>query len=84
MNTQKVAISIPKHLVAFIDKVSKEKGLTRSRYISNILKERMIQERKQALKDAYDAVFSDEIIQKEQLETAKWFDGTGNEGGQEW
>lgn len=84
MNTQKVAITIPKNLIVFIDKVSKERGLTRSRYITTVLREKIMEEKKRLLKDAYDKVFSDETIQKEQLETAKWLEGTGNEGGQEW
>lgn len=84
MNTQKVAITIPENLIAFIDKISKERGLSRSRYITNVLTERMMQEEKQRLKAAYDNVFSDENIQKEQMETAMWFEGTGDEGGQEW
>ncbi len=84
MNTRKVAITIPNNLIVFINKVSKEKGLTRSRYITNILKDRMIQEKKQILKEAYNTVFSDETIQKEQLDTSKWFEGTDNESGQEW
>ncbi len=84
MNTQKVAITIPKNLILLIDKVSKERGLTRSRYITSVLSEKIVEERKQLLKDAYNKVFSDETIQKEQLDTARWFEGTGSEGGQEW
>jgi len=37
MNTQKVAITIPKKIVIVIDMISKEKGISRSRYISNVL-----------------------------------------------
>ncbi len=84
MNTQKVAITIPKNLILLIDQVSKERGLTRSRYITSVLSEKIVEERKQLLKDAYNKVFSDETIQKEQLDTARWFEGAGSEGGQEW
>ncbi|MDA8142061.1 MAG: ribbon-helix-helix domain-containing protein [Desulfobacteraceae bacterium] len=84
MNTQKVAITIPKNLIVYIDKISKEKGLTRSGYITSALKEKIMAEKNQFLKNAYDRVFSDESLQKEQLDTAKWFEGTGNPGGQEW
>jgi metal-responsive CopG/Arc/MetJ family transcriptional regulator len=84
MNTQKVAITIPKNLIVYIDKVSKKKGLTRSGYITSALREKIMEERKLLLKQAYDEIFSDEAIQKEQLDTTKWFEGTGNQGGQEW
>jgi hypothetical protein len=48
------------------------------------LSEKIVEEKKQLLKGAYNKVFSDETMQKEQLDTAKWLEGTGNEGGQEW
>ena len=84
MNTQKVAITIPADLVAMIDDISKQKGLSRSKYISIVLQEKISNEKKQQIKDSYNRVFSDDTIKKEQLQTAIWFDGTGNQGGQEW
>jgi hypothetical protein len=41
-------------------------------------------EKRRLLKEAYDRVFSDEKIQKEQIDTSKWLEGLGAEGGQEW
>ena len=84
MNTQKVAITIPADLVIMIDDISKQLGLSRSKYISNVLREKVLSEREQQIKDAYDRIFSDDSIKKVQSQTAIWFDGTGNEGGQEW
>jgi metal-responsive CopG/Arc/MetJ family transcriptional regulator len=84
MNTQKVAITIPADLVILIDDISKQKGLSRSKYISTVLREKVSSEKERQIKDSYDRVFSDESIKKEQLQTAIWFDGTGNQGGQEW
>ncbi|MBI5591012.1 MAG: hypothetical protein HY881_11075 [Deltaproteobacteria bacterium] len=46
--------------------------------------EKMDGEKKRLLKEAYDRIFSDEEILKEQGETAKWFKDAGSEGGQEW
>ena len=37
MNTQKIAISMPADLVAMIDTISKQKGMSRSRFISTVL-----------------------------------------------
>ena len=84
MNTQKVAITIPADLVNMIDQVSKKRGISRSRYISIVLREKMRDERDKQLKEAYDRVFSDESVRKEQLETALWFESAGNKVGQEW
>lgn len=84
MNTQKVAITIPADLVIMIDAISKQLGLSRSKYISNVLREKVLSEKEQHMKESFNRVFSDDSIRKEQLQTAIWFDGAGNEGGQEW
>ena len=84
MHTKKVAITIPSDLVIMIDDISKQLGLSRSKYISNVLREKVLSEKEQQIKDAYDRIFSDDSINKVQLQTAIWFDGTGNQGGQEW
>ena len=84
MNTQKVAISMPPDLVATIDGISRKLGVSRSKYISSILREKIREERQRALKEAYDRVYSDESIREEQLETLRFFEGAGNGEGQEW
>ncbi len=84
MNTSKVAITIPKDIIAVIDVLSKKTGLSRSRYISNVLREKVAEEEKDALKAKYNEVFSDDSIQKEQLEMSKWLEGSDVGEGQEW
>ncbi|MCD4722847.1 MAG: ribbon-helix-helix domain-containing protein [Desulfobacula sp.] len=84
MHTQKVAITIPKELVTMIDDISKKRGLSRSKFISMILREKIMSERNRYIKDAYDRVFSDESLRKEQRISARWFEGLGTEEGQEW
>jgi metal-responsive CopG/Arc/MetJ family transcriptional regulator len=84
MNTQKVAITVPADLLTIIDDISKQKGMSRSRYISTILREKIIQEKEKRIKAEYNRVFSDELILKEQIETASWLEGTGSKEGQEW
>ena len=84
MTTQKVAICMPEDLVKDIDLITKTKGLSRSRYIASALGAKVADEKRELLKQAYDRVFSDEKIQKEQIDSAKWFEGVGSEGGQEW
>ena len=84
MHTQKVAITIPKELVMMIDDISKKKGLSRSKFISTILRETLMSQRNRQIKDAYDQAFSDESLKKEQLTCTRWFEGLGTEEGQEW
>ena len=84
MNTQKVAITMPTDLLTTIDDISKQKGMSRSRYISNILREKVRYEKVKQIKASYNRVFSDELILREQIETATWLEGSGNKEGQEW
>ncbi len=84
MKTRKIAISLPTDLVSMIDEFSTEKGVSRSGFISSVLREKIEEERKRKIREAYDEVFSDGDICKEQLETAKWFEGTDLDEGQEW
>lgn len=84
MNTQKVAITIPKKIVMMIDMISKKQGISRSRYISSVLREKLADEQERIIKEAYDRVFSDAEIRKEQLETVNWFEESGHVEGQEW
>ena len=84
MNTKKVAITIPTQLVTMIDDISRQKGMSRSKFISTVLRENVLIEKEKQIKDAYNRVFSDEAIRKEQLETASWLEGAGNGEGQEW
>jgi len=84
MNTQKVAITMPKDLVTIIDDISKQQGISRSKFISKALREKVLNEKEKQLKDAYNRVFSDELIRKEQLGTAAWFEGAGSKVGLEW
>jgi metal-responsive CopG/Arc/MetJ family transcriptional regulator len=84
MNTQKIAITIPMDLVLIIDEISKQQGISRSRFISEILREKVMKDRDRRIKEAYDRIFSDESICKEQLDTAAGFEAFGNIEGQEW
>ncbi len=84
MNTAKVAITIPVDLVATIDNLCKKVGSSRSKFITDILREKIENTKKVIIKEAYNSVFSDPRIQEEQLETSRFFEGTGSAEGQEW
>jgi metal-responsive CopG/Arc/MetJ family transcriptional regulator len=84
MNTQKVAITMPKDLVAAVDAISRERGISRSKFVSLTIEEKIANERDKNLREAYDRVFADVSIRKEQLDTANWFQQAGSNEGQEW
>ena len=84
MNTQKVAITVPKDLIAIVDEISRLKGISRSRFISSVLIEKVRDEKERQLREAYDRVFSDDAIRKEQIDTAESLEGSGNDEGQRW
>jgi metal-responsive CopG/Arc/MetJ family transcriptional regulator len=84
MNTQKIAITVPSDLLEMIDKKTESRSMSRSKFISLLLREKLLEERNRQLKDEYDRVFSDSTICDEQFKTAMWLDGAGSRKGQEW
>lgn len=84
MSTQKIAITMPKDLVAMINEVSSQKGLSRSKFISLVLKEKIHSEKEQQIRDTYDQIFSDQAILNEQADFTRWFEKADSEKGQEW
>jgi hypothetical protein len=86
MGTQKVAITIPDDIIGIIDIISKQEGVSRSKYkyISQVLRNRIKEENAKKLTSIYNDVFLDESIRKEQLETSEWFEGAGNNEGETW
>ena len=62
MNTKKIAITVPEDIVMTIDLLILEKGISRSKFITDILKEKISKDRKdkiKAAKIAYDAFIDD-------------------------
>jgi metal-responsive CopG/Arc/MetJ family transcriptional regulator len=67
VNTRKVAMTIPEDLLREIDELSSQRGISRSRLISDLLREKLVDDQNQGLRHAYDEIFSDETIRQEQL-----------------
>ena len=84
MPTEKVAITIPSDLVAIIDGIRSKRGVSRSKFITLLLRQKILDEQAREIREAYDRVFSDDSIVKEQLDTAAWLEGSGRDEGQEW
>ena len=84
MRTVKVAITVPSDLVSLIDDIRSKRGVSRSKFITLLLREKIVDEQAREIREAYDRVFSDESIVQEQLDTAAGFEGSGKDEGQEW
>lgn len=67
VNTKKVAMTIPEDLLGEIDEMSRHRGVSRSRLISELLREKLVEVQNRSLRSAYDQVFSDEAICREQV-----------------
>ena len=67
VNTRKVAMTIPEDLLGEIDEMSRQRGISRSRLISELLREKLVEEQNRSLRSAYDDIFSDEAIRREQV-----------------
>ena len=70
VNTKKVAMTIPEDLLGELDEMSRQRGVSRSRLISELLREKLVEVQNRSLRSAYDQVFSDEAICREQLITS--------------
>ena len=66
MVTRKVAITIPSDVLEMVDGISRKKQISRSSYISGILRERVTDEHAREIKEAYDRVFADDAVKDEQ------------------
>lgn len=74
MPTLKIAITVPDDLIGLIDQVSQARGVSRSSYISGVLREKLEAETNRQLKDAYNRVFDDEDLRQEQIASITWDD----------
>ena len=70
VNTKKVAMTIPEDLLCEIDELSSQREISRSRLISELLREKLIDEQNRCLRSAYDEVFADEAIRMEQAQAS--------------
>jgi len=74
MPTQKIAITVPENLVDLVDQASRARGVSRSSYISEVLREKLAKEKDRLLREAYNRVFADEDLRRQQIDAAHWDD----------
>ncbi|MBP9888189.1 MAG: hypothetical protein KBF93_17965 [Leptospiraceae bacterium] len=78
----KIAISIPQDILKTVDKLSKEKNVSRSAYISNVLQLVSTKSKESEILNRINLLFSDPKIQKEQKKTSKLLNKKINDGEQ--
>ena len=83
MHNQKIAIIMPESLLHGFDTLSKKRGISLNRYITEAVSRSIKDEKKRYITECCNRLFSKTAIQKEQLETARNFENAGNESGQE-
>ncbi len=78
----KIAISIPQDILKTVDKLSKEKNVSRSAYISNVLQLVSTKSKESEIINRINRLFSDPKIPKEQKQTSKLLNRKMNDGEQ--
>lgn len=69
--TVKTAITVPAKVLAAVDRVARERGQSRSRFISTVLAEAVRARRDAAITRALNELFADEALAEEEVRTAK-------------
>ena len=83
MTTLKLAIRMPEELVREVEEARKEESMSRSSYITRLVRQEVRRERQAGLKANYDRIFADPEIAEEQLNITRAFDWAGNDQGQD-
>jgi metal-responsive CopG/Arc/MetJ family transcriptional regulator len=84
MRAKKVAISVPQDVIDDVDRAAAARHVTRSRFITDILRRVSRARRDSEITRRLNELFADESIAREQVETAEAFAHAGHEQGTEW
>ena len=84
MAARKFAISIPDDVMTQVDQAARRRGVTRSRFIAQVLSHVASARRDAEISHAVDAFFSDPVIAREQVATTRAFQKVAAHAGTEW
>src|SRR5262249_26477681 len=84
MAAKKFAISVPEDVMAEIDRAAASRGVTRSRFIAQILALAAPHRRDRAIPRALARVFAEDGVADEQRRSARAFQTIGHRAGTEW
>ena len=84
MPTTKFAISIPPAVMAEVDRAAASRGVTRSRFIADVLERVASARSDREITRRLDALFADESLNEEQRATAAAFGTARTDAGTRW
>jgi len=84
MAARKFAISMPEDVMEQIDRAAADRGITRSRFIAEVLKKTARARTDAEITRRLNDVFSDEETTSEQRKTARDFQRVASSVGTEW
>ena len=84
MAARKFAISMPEDVMEQIDRAAADRGITRSRFIAEVLKKTARARTDAEITRRLNGVFSDEEATSEQRKTARDFQRVASSVGTEW
>ncbi len=84
MPSKKLAISVPVDVVEQVDRAAKQRGVTRSRYITDVLRRVAAARRDAEITRRVNALFADPGLVEEQKKTARELAAIASRTGTEW
>lgn len=85
MASRKTAIAVPEDLLADVDRAARQRGESRSRYITTVLRAAVRARRDEEITRRLNELFADEPSKEEQRRTAQALDDLGDEWtGERW
>lgn len=84
MPAKKFAISVPQEVMREVDRAAARRGISRSRFIGDVLRKVARARSDREITRRIDAVLSDPEVAAEQRSTARAFDLAGTIDGTEW
>jgi hypothetical protein len=77
LTVRKTAVAIPEELLDAVDRAARERGESRSRYISRVLRAAVRARRDAEITRRLDELFADEGLRREQLREVEELDALG-------
>jgi metal-responsive CopG/Arc/MetJ family transcriptional regulator len=83
MTTRKTAIAVPEEVLAEVDRAARSRGVSRSSYITAVLRAAVRARRDAEITAKLNALFSDEAATAAQLRETSDLDGAGSDWADE-
>jgi hypothetical protein len=84
MAARKIAISVPEDVLRLVDRAARDRGMTRSGFISKALGRIARARRDAEVTRRLDELFADPEMAREQVQTARSFQRARSARGTEW